>query len=103
MIRRPPRSTLFPYTTLFRSLRKFHVGPGHKILIYGASGAIGSAAVQLAKAYGAEVTAVVATQHLEVVKSLGADCGIDYTAGDFTRIGETLHFLFGVAGETRLL
>ncbi len=81
-------------------LRKFHVGRGHKILIYGASGAIGSAAVQLAKAYGAEVTAVVATQHLELVKSLGAARAIDYTAEDFTRIGETFDFVFEAVGKT---
>jgi NADPH:quinone reductase-like Zn-dependent oxidoreductase len=81
-------------------LRKFHVGPGHKILIYGASGAIGSAAVQLAKACGAEVTAVVATRHLELVKSIGADHAIDYTAGDFTRIGERFDFVFEAVGKT---
>jgi NADPH:quinone reductase-like Zn-dependent oxidoreductase len=81
-------------------LRRFRVGPGHKILIYGASGAIGSAAVQLAKAQGAEVTAVVATRHLELVKSLGADRAIDYTAEDFTRIGESFDFVFEAVGKT---
>jgi NADPH:quinone reductase-like Zn-dependent oxidoreductase len=81
-------------------LRKFRVGPGHKILIYGASGAIGSAAVQLSKASGAEVTAVVATRHLELVKSLGADRAVDYTAEDFTRIGETFDFVFEAVGKT---
>lgn len=81
-------------------LRKFHVGLGHKILIYGASGAIGSSAVQLAKAYGAEVTAVVAMRHLELVKTLGADCAIDYTSEDFTRIGESFDFVFEAVGKT---
>ncbi|MDB5418214.1 MAG: hypothetical protein JWP50_1633 [Phenylobacterium sp.] len=81
-------------------LKKFRVGPGHRILIYGASGAIGSAAVQLAKAYGAEVTAVVATRHLELVRSLGADLVIDYTAEDFSRIGERFDFVFEAVGKT---
>lgn len=80
-------------------LTKFRVGPGHKILIYGASGAIGSAAVQLAKARGAEVTAVVATRHLELVKALGADRAIDYTAEDFTRIGESFDFVLDAVGQ----
>jgi NADPH:quinone reductase-like Zn-dependent oxidoreductase len=81
-------------------LRKFHVGPGHKILIYGASGAIGSSAVQLAKAYGAEVTAVVPTRHMELARSLGADRVIDYTAEDFSRIGERFDFVFEAVGKT---
>jgi NADPH:quinone reductase-like Zn-dependent oxidoreductase len=81
------------------NLRKFHVGPGHKNLIYCAFGAIGSAALQLAKAYGAEVTAVVATRRLELVKSLGADRAIDYTAEDFTRIGERFDFVFKAVGK----
>jgi NADPH:quinone reductase-like Zn-dependent oxidoreductase len=80
-------------------LKKFRIGPGHRILIYGASGAIGSAAVQLAKSYGADVTAVVPTRHLELAKSLGADSAIDYTAEDFTRIGERFDFVFDAVGK----
>jgi len=64
------------------NLQAFCLQPGHSILIYGASGAIGTAAVQLAKSRGAKVTAVVATRHLELVGSLGADRAVDYTAED---------------------
>jgi NADPH:quinone reductase-like Zn-dependent oxidoreductase len=81
-------------------LSRFHVGRGHKILIYGASGAIGSAAVQLAKARGAEVTAVVSARQLDLLRSLGADRVIDYTAGDFTRIGERFDFVLEAVGKT---
>src|SRR6202166_2976796 len=81
-------------------LKKIDLKPGHKILIYGASGAIGTAMVQLAKSSGAAVTAVVATRHLELVKSLGADRAIDYTSEDFTRIGETFDFVVDAVGKT---
>ena len=80
-------------------LKAFRLAPGRRILIYGASGAIGTAAVQLAKAEGAEVTAVVATRHLDLVKSIGADRAIDYTAGDFTRIGERFDVVFDAVGK----
>src|SRR6185437_158657 len=73
--------------------KKFMLGSGNKFLIYGASGAIGIAALQLAKARGAEVTAVVATRHIDLVKSLGADRAIDYTKENFTRIGERFDFV----------
>jgi NADPH:quinone reductase-like Zn-dependent oxidoreductase len=82
------------------NLRQFGLKPGQTVLIYGASGAIGTAAVQLAKSYGAEVTAVVATRHLELARSLGADRVIDYTAEDFTAIGETFDFVFDSVGKT---
>jgi NADPH:quinone reductase-like Zn-dependent oxidoreductase len=82
------------------TLQAFGLGRGHSILVYGASGAIGTAAVQLAKYYGAEVTAVVATPQLDLVRSLGADHAIDYTVEDFTQIGETFDFVFDAVGKT---
>jgi NADPH:quinone reductase-like Zn-dependent oxidoreductase len=81
-------------------LKAFDLKPGDRILIYGASGAIGTAAVQLAKSRGAVVTAVVATQHLDLVKSIGADRAVDYTAEDFTRIGETFDCVLDAVGKT---
>src|ERR1700688_1584426 len=81
-------------------LEKIDLKPGHTILIYGASGAIGTAMVQLAKCAGAAVTAVVATPHLELAKSLGADRVVDYTAEDFTRIGETFDFVVDAVAVT---
>lgn len=81
-------------------LQAFGLRPGHRILIYGASGAIGTAAVQLARFYGAEVTAVVGARHLDLVRSLGADHAIDYTARDFTRIGRTFDFVLDAVGKT---
>ena len=82
------------------NLHAFRLKRGHSILIYGASGAIGSAAVQLAKCYSAEVTAVVATRHLDLVRHLGADHAVDYTAQDFTQIGQTFDFVFDAVGKT---
>jgi NADPH:quinone reductase-like Zn-dependent oxidoreductase len=81
-------------------LRDFGLKPGDNILIYGASGAIGTAAVQLAKYYGAEVTAVVATQHLDLARSLGADQVVDYTAVDVASIGEKFDFMFDAVGKS---
>lgn len=82
------------------NLRRFGLKPGHRILIYGASGAIGTAAVQLAKSYGAEVTAVVAARHLDLARSLGADHVVDYTAEDFTAIDGGFDFVFDSVGKT---
>lgn len=80
----------------------FALRPGHSILIYGASGAIGAAAVQLAKYAGAEVTAVVAGRHIGLAESLGADRVIDYATPEFRQLGKSFDFVLDAVGKMRV-
>jgi NADPH:quinone reductase-like Zn-dependent oxidoreductase len=87
------------FLSALTGLRRAGLKPGQTILVYGASGSIGTAGLQLARHYGADVTAVCNTANLELARSLGADRVIDYTQEDFTKNGERYDVVFDAVGK----
>ena len=105
LVRKPARLTYeqaaaipFGGTTALNFFKRGNLQRGEKVLVNGASGAVGTAAVQLARHFGAEVTAVCSSANTDLVKSLGAAHVIDYTREDFTRKGETYHVVMDTVG-----
>ncbi len=86
--------------TALRFLKQAGVKTGHNILIYGASGSVGTYSIQLGKYFGADVTAVCSTTNIGLVKSLGADKVVDYTQEDFTNLGSQFDVIFDAVGKT---